>query len=375
MISEELTKALELIEKSSHVGLMFPEEQSFDCIASAECIFNALKERGKTVGLFTPLLNTHPLPQEYIADMVLSEPLPKEFIVSLDTSKSPLSQLRYEKNERSADIIFSPKTSPISREFVSFKEGKISCDCVISLGIAHKEYVEKILIREGVHLPENTIVNVDISRENENYGMVNLVDASRHSIAEIVFRLISAWLQAPQDATHLTLMLAAILNQTRGLHTFSLNADTLLAVSELVRLGGDYGSALMLARENTPLPLLQLLGRALVRSKKDETQNSVRLFLILEDFEKTGRSPDDIHYILSKAEEEFPSAKTIVLLWQNIKKQVSVAFSGEPHTIEIVRAQHEDTMRFSDSHLVCASPFPSFRDAEEYIRALLEGAL
>src|SRR3989344_7667 len=242
----DTSKAIELIEKAEHIAILIPSGPDLDCLVSAETLAKALKDRQKLVVFLAPV----PTPGEMATTFptIYSSPtLPREFIVSLDTSSSPIAQLRYEKGERKVDIIFSPKGQSISKDALSFREGKTLCDCAVSLGVKNIEASE---ISPDM-LRETPIINIDVSGENAQYGEVNLINSEKSSLSEMVYDLLTHFGEEPLPKDSATLLLAALLSKTNH---FSSNttADTLLAGSEFMRLEADFAKAQALAKDSKP---------------------------------------------------------------------------------------------------------------------------
>jgi len=95
----DLQKAIDLIEKNEHIALLLPQEPTLDCLVSAEVLARTLTSLGKHIGFLTPHLTDTSPQKDHLPHMASASPLAKEFIISLDTSRAPIGQLRYEKNE------------------------------------------------------------------------------------------------------------------------------------------------------------------------------------------------------------------------------------------------------------------------------------
>lgn len=364
----DTAKAIEFLEKSGQVALLLPLQPNLDCLAAAEAIVFTLEGRGTKLGLLSPIAREHITRPELFAKLTVSHTLPKEFIISLDTSSTPVSQLRYEKTEDRIDIIFSPKENFISSEAVSFKEGKMLCDGAISLGVADIESLPELTPQ---FLSDTPILNIDISGENKNYGEVNLVSPEKSSLAEIAYDLITSLSQDPLPKSSATLLLAAILRETNHF-TARTGADTLMVSSELMRLGAEFARAQEFASEAKSPNLVQLLGRASVRSRLEK--GVLWSFLTSEDFEKTGRTPDDIPQVMSHIDKEFPPRTVAALLWQNPEdNMVRVTLAGEQRILETIAER--GVGKLQSHNLAISAPFGSFLEAEEILTSLLEGVL
>jgi nanoRNase/pAp phosphatase (c-di-AMP/oligoRNAs hydrolase) len=351
IIFMDFSKAIELIEKAQHIAILLRPDPDLDCLTSAEVLAKALEAQGKKVGF----------PASELA---------YELIVSLDTSVSPVNQLRYEKGENCIDIIFSPKEKSINREAISFREGKVLCDCVFTIGVENTDALDKATPEL---LGEAPIINLDISGHNAQYGEANLVWPEKSSRAEIVYEFLTSLSQEPLSAVLATKLLAAILYKT-GQFSAQVSADTLLVSSELLRLGANLAEARGLAETAKSPSLLQLQGRAMVRSRLDESKGVLWSFMTAEDFEKTGRSSADIPQVLAYIRKEFPAHTLTALLWQQAEGGgIRATLAGDRAVLEALEARGAG--KSQSPHLLISSTFESFREAEDIVGSLLASVL
>jgi len=372
MASENIQKSIELIEKSDHIAILFNPEESLDVLASAEVFAKSLIKKGKEVGFFqkpAPDKVNEPL----LFKIIPSAPsLLREFIISVDAGRSPISQLRYEKEGENLNIILSPKSSTLSKEAVNFREGEVLCECAIALGIPDIERLN------GKHTPPDflsrvPIINIDISEDNSCYGEVNLVRPDKSSLAEVSYELITALGGEILEKESATLLLVGLMEKT-SVFQDGADADTHLAVSELIRLGADQKEASRLVKKSRPIELLQLFGRASVRSKLEKERGALWSFLTAEDFEKTGRGPQDIFSVINHLHVFFPPHALQILLWQDSRERtIRATFSGKRPLLEKLHTLADSSFR--SPQLELTNGFNSFREAEEYISSLLKEVL
>ncbi len=368
MNSAEVAKAIELLEKSEHPALVLPPNPSLDVLASAEVLLNVLEQLDKKAGLLSPAPSPDFPEEKYLRKIFSALPPPREFIISIDSDNTSVGQLRYEKTESGLEVILSPKSTPIKENYLSFREGKVLCDCLVALGI---DDLINSAENYGVtpdFFTETPIVNIDFSGKNKNYGEINLLDSNRLSISEVVYDFISSWRPEILDRDSATLLLAGILDQGDTFHSPAVSADILLSSSELLRLEASYVDALRLAQKSKPLSLLQFYSRAIIRTKNG-SDGFVWSFLTEEDFEKTGRGEDDLEKTFSNLSRTFPSRKILVLLWQNREeKTVRAWVSAGPELLAAIAEKEEGTIQ--GSYLKIAARFYSFREAEEKLGTL-----
>lgn len=364
----DLNRAIEFIEKSERLALALPEKPSFDCLVASEVILGYLENRGKQVGLLTRPESGGVSPKKFSRLPSLA-PLLREFVVSFDSSMAPVMQLRYEKEENRINIIFSPKSAPLKEEQVSFRQGKAFCDAIIAIGIEDIGLLNNLFDAEPELLINTPVLNLDNSKGNKNYGELNLVNPAC-SLSESVYKLITLADAQTPNPDMATLLIAGILNHNAG---FSLDPspDSLLSASELMRIGGNWQEAQELWRSYAPMDLLQLFGRASVRSKLTEDKSILWSFLTSEDFEKTKRAPSDTPSVLDFIKRSFPPHKITSLLWQGPQeKTIGALLVGERGLLDALASKTPG--EFKSPHFSLDKKFSSFGEAEEYVTSLLE---
>jgi len=374
MSNEIMQKAIELIDKGEHVAVFMPSRPSVDCLSSAEVLARILEERGRRVS-FVSSPKTFEMPNaEFFPKLSSASLPPKEFIISLATKENPVAQLRYEKKEDRVDVVFSPKSSPIKESSVSFREGRMLCDCAITLGVEDLENFTGTEEISPEFFTETPLVNIDCSPKNKNYGEVNMLDAEKSSLAEIIYEFSSSLKEDPLDAGAATLLLAGIVEQTNGFRKNSAGADTLLIASELLRLKADRELAFNFQKESRPLSLVQFLSRAAIRTKTSREENTLWSFLTKEDFEKTNRGPEDVYEAVKKLKADFPSKKAVILLWQKMEDdKIKAIVSGSFAFMENFQAREPGEME--EDFLKIVREFEDFKEAETSLSSLLEEIL
>ncbi|TSC78872.1 MAG: Uncharacterized protein G01um101433_62 [Parcubacteria group bacterium Gr01-1014_33] len=372
----DMQNAIDVFEKSEHVGIIIPAHAGLDILASAEVLNRVLLHQGKIVGFPLPLptLTRFHMSDTPFTALASAQALPKEFVISVDTIQSPVSQLRYEKQEDHIDITLSPKSIPIQEGSISFHPGKTQCDTVIAIGIPDIEPLKASTGLDPDFFAQNPVINIDSSPENTGYGTIHLTETAHAAVSEIVSLVIRDW--RPQELTPdiSTLLLAGILEHTNAFSAITLQPETFTRAASLLQNGADYEKALALESNGRDITLLQLFGRASVRSKVSRDRHIVWSFLTREDFEKTNRSSRDIPATAAHIKKEFGFAHAIALVWQDPEtKKIRADITGTEETRTRIRARAEGENAASLFRLT--RTFATFQEAEEYLSPLLGEAL
>lgn len=370
MQQEIIQKAIELLEKSEHLTVFIPTDADLDCLAAAETLTAVLCEQNKQINFLSrPRTENMPHPS-FFKKIAASAVPPREFIVSLDTTFSPVSQLKYERLENKIEVVFSPKTTPLKKEFVSFKEGRMMSDCILALGIGDLESLQDAERVNPEFFTENPIINFDFSEKNKNYGEANLIDVERCSLAEVLYDFLSIYYERPLPKELATLLLAGLAFKSGGFKESSAGPDAFVVASELLRLGADKDLAFFLAQRPLPLNLAQLLGRASIRTRAQESGNLIWSYLTHEDFEKTGRDSQDVSTTLEHLSQTLAPHQNLALLWQDpLEKTIQTFLTGNPKLM--IAIEQKGLGDYQSRHLRLSTKFKSFKEAEEYLISLL----
>jgi len=370
----EKQKAKDLIAKSEHIALLLPPRPSIDCLAAAEVLSRALGAGDKQVGFLPSVSIDAPRPPEVFTRILNPRSLTREFIIAIDTTASPVAQLRYEKRDDRIEIILSPKSFPIREDAFSFTEGKLQCDCLIALGIPDIEALPTAGL--GItpqFFTETPIIALSNLAQQKPYAEVNLLSAEEAPLSELAYEFIktvSGGAPKPEEAT---LLYSGFLHHTRNFRSPIL-ISTHLAAAELLQIGADPTAAGLLAQADRPFPLLQLVARASVRSKEDPHRRTLWSFLTAEDFEKTSRRDTDTLSVLEALDGFFPPHPVGVLLWQDLYTRRIRGMLRGPKPMLAALATREPGQIHSPA-LVLDTDFADFMQAEERISALLDQVL
>lgn len=111
-------------------------------------------------------------------------------------------------------------------------------------------------------------INIDHHVTSERFAVMNLVDVSAASTAEIVYRLIRR-LGAPLTPDIAQSLLTGIVTDTLGFRTVATTPDTLERATELMREGGSITEIIERVYNRRSFNSLRLLGYAIEHAKLD----------------------------------------------------------------------------------------------------------
>ncbi len=349
-------EAIQLLKAANSIAILLGGESSWDAFGATVALSRTLKQLGKSVSIFTaaPLSS---LPTLFpVADLTSDGSPPRDFIISFDLARSPIKELKYEREENRLNIILSPQGGAISREDIEFRLGPLTYDLVLTLGVPEIRAIESTVEETPELLHEKTLVNIDYHPGNTRYGDVNVIEAGAGSLSEIVFALLEELGAAPVAPTTASALLAGMV-EAAGLPFTAKGLATIPLVARLLDSGADAAGVSKALGERRGLGAVQLLGRALARTRYEPETGILFAVVSGEDFTKTGRGPEELPNVLSGLENYFPMARSFVLLWQHPADNLVRA---------VIRSREVMPDRIEER------TFASFKEAEEVIRTPLE---
>lgn len=158
------------------------------------------------------------------------------------------------------------------------------------------------------------IINIDHHPDNENFGHVNIVDAKKSSVAELVYDLFlhHSW---PIDKDIATCLLTGIIADTGSFQHSNTQASTLKVASELMRKGASAEKIFRHTFKKDP-QVLKAWGKALSNLHYDEKRKIIYSVMTEKDLENLGQLPKSAFEGLAETLNTFPEAKFAMFLRQ-----------------------------------------------------------
>ncbi|TSC67811.1 MAG: Uncharacterized protein G01um101466_641 [Parcubacteria group bacterium Gr01-1014_66] len=362
---DTIREAQNLLQTGKQFLLALPQEPAHEHLFCAVALFLTCAAQEKQIALLNPLpaITHNTLLPEWIALLTNARPQ-REFMIVVDTQKTPVAELRYEKEDAQLTIILTPESSPLTSDVIRYQEGAVHADAVIALGI----HDPALLSFPSTSVPT---INIDTSEENTAWGTLNVV-SQEHMLGEILSALLrvspTGPLSFPDAATPL---LASVIAQTAQFRKMTLTSHMFHTVATLMQEGADWYTAVSRGTSSSPLGVYQLYGRAMVRSKIDETQHVVFCFLTQEDFEKTGRTSQDTYAVMRHLIQTFLAQHACVLFWQT-SSGISAYLYGHTTSMNMLQSQlHSPYTLITPELIYLKDSFPSFQEGEDQLRSIL----
>ena len=369
-----MEQAVRRIGEAGTIAIVLADAPGLDALGSAVALERGLQTLGKTVSVFAPFDPAQgkppadartPFPTQALvaAGGWSNEPL-REFIISFDLTRSPIKELKYERDENRMNIILAPTGSSIRREDVEFKNGALRYDLAITLGVSRIEEASASLERAPELLHEKPVLNIDADPANTAYGELNLLAAADEpkgspTIPESAYHILTELNALPPDPETATALLAALAAATQNLRLGRASPGALRMAGELVERGADAEAARRYSTPARPLSEQQLLARAVARTRWDPETSTFWSVLTAEDFEKTGMTGAAAGELLEQIGDTLPQAAHHVLLWQDAE---SAEIKSRVRPMPAEEAPLREPL---------ALTYPTFQEAEAAIGELL----
>jgi len=338
----------EQINKAKNILITFPKIWNGDAIGSALALFLFLKKLDKNVEIATdkPGANSSSilennslfsfLPsfdkiQNEIKDL-------RKFIISLDTSKTKIKNIKYKAQKDSLDFIITAKDGFFSHNDIASRAGEFKYNLIITLDTADLESLGKIYETDVDFFYKVPIINIDHHPENEEFGQINLVELTAVSTSEIVFSLLEKYSNEMIDENIATCLLAGIIYKTKSFKTPNITPNTLLTTSQLITIGARREEIVNKLYRSRSINVLKLWGRVLARLSSSQNNNLIWSAITHIDFIKTDSNEKDLRDIIDELIINIPQAKIIVIFYEyisenNINKNVSLVGNADLKTI------------------------------------------
>lgn len=256
-MAQDINTAKSLVEKSTEILVLLPQNPGPDSIASALSLFLALEQSGKQahIACGTPIdFKEYPLKQtEKITQKIGN----KNLVISLKVdSRESVDKVSYNLDEANKvfNLIVTPKkgAQPLDSQAVSYSMAGARADLIIIVGASAFDDLGSLYAAEPGLFTETSSIAIN-RKETVPFATYHLSNDTVSSIAEWTTIIIEQ-LGLTLSADIATNLLAAIDVVTNKLQLPSVNAATFENVAKLIRAGGTR-LMLMVRPETKPAPI------------------------------------------------------------------------------------------------------------------------
>ena len=333
------TEIINLIDKSQNILLLTHAKADCDGLGSVLSLYLTLKELGKNVSAAT----NDPAPENLTflpsLDVVSNSIGSKDFIIKLDTSKNPLSKIKYHMDGDFMNIVVTPKGDSFSSKDVSFGKGGAKFDLIIVMDAGNLEHLGAIYDKNTELFFESPIINIDHHTSNTDFGQINLVDPIAASTTEILFPLLKD-MEKKYDKKFITediatLLLAGIITDTGSFQHANTSPHSMETSAELLDLGARQQEIIKNIYKTKKLSTLKLWGSVLSKVKVDPIYRMVWSTISEEDLRESGALPEESEGVVDDLLTNAPGAEVIFLVKYNDKNLTSVSMRSTSNQINV----------------------------------------
>ena len=326
----------ELVEKSSAILILVPENPSGDAFGAAAGIGAFLENLGKAV----TIAGSHiaPVAESFAfldppKDILPSISGVREFILSFNTERNDIVSIRTERSAGEYRIFITPEKGSIDPRDFSFVPAKFSFDLVITVGAPDKESLGKIFETNPDIFYEVPIITIDHLAENDRFGQINIIDITTSSTSETATALLEKINGKHIDARVAGLLLAGIVLGTESFQKKNTSPSALGAASRLMDKGADQHDIIFRLVNTQPLSLLKLWGRVMAGLKWDEAHKLMWACVTPEDIVQSRSRLEDLPLILEKIRRHSSVGSLFMVLFAESPSQVRALLKCHAHDL------------------------------------------
>lgn len=313
-----------LIQKSNNILITFSIDWNGDAISASLALFLFLKKMGKNVEIGAEKMNNNGnfktpaesfkfLPKFFEIKSSLENLM--KFVVSVDLKNTKVNQIKYTIEDNHLNFIISPQDGFFTSEDIRSSMSGFKYDLIITVNCHDLESLGRIYDSNVEFFYKTTIINIDHSPENEEFGQLNLIDLNTVSVTEIIFSLFSEYNLNFIDEDIATCLLAGIIFKTKSFKTPNLTPQTLNITSKLIELGGRREEIVANLYRSRSLNTLKLWGRVLNNLSTSDDSNIVWATLFRNDFQISNSSEENLQDVVDELIISIPTAKVIIIFY------------------------------------------------------------
>jgi nanoRNase/pAp phosphatase (c-di-AMP/oligoRNAs hydrolase) len=307
------------IEKANNILLSFPAEWDGDAVAAASSFFVYLKKIGKNVDLAGAKSMREVKQLSFLpgfSDIKNSLDHLRRFIVSLDISKTKVSQIKYLVENNQLNFIVSPENGWFEASDVSTKAGEFKYDLIFVIGANDLESLGNLYDQNVEFFYKTPIINISQQAANEEFGQINLINLNCVAVSELVFNLIQAESASLIDEDIATGLLAGIIMKTRNFKTGNLTPQTLMVTSELISAGARREEIINRLYRSHKISDLKLWGKVLNNLKLENNGTLAWSWLTKDDTNTLRADGESLRDMVDELMSNLPDTKIFMILME-----------------------------------------------------------
>ena len=300
----QLTKVL---NSAQHILLIGPENPSVDIVSTATAWAIFLLNKKKKVDIVmmgrVPKLNFLSKKIEIKSQIELMG----KFKIVVDISQTKVKQLSYDVKDDFLEIDLIPKQGSFKSIDVKTINDGYCYDLIICLGVANLEMLGKSFFEHRNFFDNTTIVNIDRSVVNENFGQLNIVESTATSVAEISHVALHKYLNKEMS----TALLAGMIAATNSFQSPQVTPQTLGLASQLIVSGADRQKIIEVLYRTKDIDTLKNWGKVLSRLSKSDS-----IICSFLEHDEQDNLPEDFQELVCDLILATPNTKVTIIFYQ-----------------------------------------------------------
>jgi len=247
----------------------------------------------------------------------------RDLILRLDTEKTPIEKLSYNREDKFVNVLISPKNGKISQSDIEFVQGSFKFDLVFVLDTSDVDKIDTVYDRHTELFFETPIINIDHHAGNEYFGTVNLIDLTATSTCEILVSIIESFGAGNFDEDVATCLLTGITYDTGSFKNINTTPKSLTISAQMLATGARQQEIIQNLYKTHSLKTLKFWGDVL---SKIEYDADFRLaWSKISDQEMTSNKADleDVKAILDNILISIPNIDIVLILAENSKNKIT----------------------------------------------------
>lgn len=297
-MQNELTpkqQASELIKQAHNILIITGREPNNDQLSAAiatQRVINKLQKQASVV-----VTDSLPKSAELFDTQFISKQLEgvRDFIVSIDMKSVVVDKLKYNVEGERLDVTITPLNGNFKSNNVSFSQGPLKFDLIISLGVPQIAKLDRIVeqnptIFDGLHL-----INIDYHRINENFGSVNYIDQNASSVCEMLVSLFESIAQGSVDESIATALYTGITSATHNFTIPGTTAKAMTVAAQMLAAGAKHQDVVRVMQSKSSKPSLSPAPQAAPKVQVPDESAPTSIKEALEEAKKLSQAEAVVH--------------------------------------------------------------------------------
>lgn len=316
-------QVLDVLKRSDHTLVCFPEQVSGDTVASALGVGRAIEalRPGHQVDVVSSgFHDTHRARYAFLPEVIRVKTALEglhQMTISVDLKRGGrMKDVRYDVKDDRLEIHLTPERGELKRDHIETALSRARYDLIVTVGCPDLAALGSLFTDHAEFFQSTPIVNIDRDPSNERYGQLNLVDLTAVACGEVCAHFLREVAPDRLDADVATCLLTGILAATRGLRHPRMGPRTFAVTATLIEAGARRDDIVRALFQTKTVGQLKLWGRALSRLRTDQEHKIVWTVLSQGDFLSAGAHEDDLLELIDELLVNAPDAQLILCCYE-----------------------------------------------------------